>query len=192
MLVRRQHPYLFLAPKSYASTKTSGTSSCFSCMADAHDEKSFYQVKKPLLKKHNLSQLIYFCSIYGALHLSFRRNGASIYWILLLHNLSFKTLTDDLWVGYYWSVLLIRRLKLSMVKQSSSCGVGGWQAEFELFSSCLEFYVLFFFFFFFFGFTCSMWKSLGQGSNPDHSSYPSRSSDNASSLTPLRHKSYIF
>ena len=35
-----------------------------------------------------------------------------------------------------------------------------------------------------FGYACSMWKLLGQGSNPCHNSDPSHSSGNARSLTP--------
>ena len=44
-------------------------------------------------------------------------------------------------------------------------------------ANCMGFFLLFF------GHTCSMWKFLGQGSNPCHHSDPNRCSDNAGSLT---------
>ena len=52
---------------------------------------------------------------------------------------------------------------------------------FKICPCCVPFLLLLFFFLL--GHTHSMWKFLGQGSNPHHSSDQSHSSDNARSLT---------
>lgn len=60
----------------------------------------------------------------------------------------------------------------------------------------LDILFIFFYFFFIFGRTCSMWKFLGQGLNPCHSSDAGRCSNSAGSLThrttrELLHRTYF-
>ena len=71
---------------------------------------------------------------------------------------------------------------LLMASSKTIKNFGGTAYKF-LFYSHSFFHSIFYFFFFFFGYSCSMCKFLGQGSNPSHSSDLSHCSDNTESLT---------
>ena len=100
--------------------------------------------------------------------------------------------THVTYLFYYWkfspSPITLIPPPLSPLATTSLLSV-----SMNLFLFCYVCFLFFriFFFFIFFGLAHSMWKFLGQRSNPLHSSTPNCCSDNARSLTPCTTKELL-